>query len=61
MNLARVLQLKGKFRATYGVEATHLFVGPNHKLPPNSRPYGLIVVEVDTVDIAVGILYHDKP
>jgi hypothetical protein len=70
MNLPKLLRLKGEFRATHGVEATHVFVGGYYadNLSSDNRPYGLIPVELDAtagVELAVGIIFptarHDKP
>lgn len=65
MNFVRLLQLKGLFRAAHGVEATHLFIGFDHSkdIDLDSRPYGLVPVEVEDPTIfAVGILFdNDQP
>jgi len=65
MNLKKLLRLSDTFAARYRVRPTHVFVNTAValELPADSRPAGLIVVEVDdlSTDIAVGILVYDKP
>lgn len=65
MNLKKLTRLRDQFFRKYGVLPTHVLVNTAValELEPDSRPSGLIVVEVDdlSTDIAVGILVYDKP